>query len=259
MRTAARTGVLVAFTALVAACVGGDDEPIGQVESFYLEAEVRVWSNAANVGTNVPTTGRPTESEGTVRWWSRSPGDFRQEIQATSDDGLEASTLILGSEGRLTFYRSAESRYWREAMPELPDGVVAFPIPSSIILGPPYHDGPERGFAAAVAMLEGRNNRPEGVVELPGERIAGRETRLFEWGHAGCSATTLVGGAELETECTGALRTWVDAETGFILRYESEDPGVQRVEVRVTRIDYSPVFDDALFRFEPPPGAVESP
>jgi outer membrane lipoprotein-sorting protein len=142
-------------------------------------------------------------------------------------------------------------------MPALPEGIIGWPIPASFFLGPAYHEEQGSGVEAAVAVLESVNDRKEDVVELERERVAGRLARVFEWGPVGCTETQIAGGPS-QRECTGTARAWIDSETGFFLGFLADDPDVVRIEVVVTHIDYAPAFDDGLFEFDPPPGAVEA-
>lgn len=252
---AAGLGLAVLF----AGCDGGSDGQIGEVRSFYIEAEFTVWENAEGLGTNLVTPGPELENRGTIRWWSQSVTEFRQEFEIdTSHDGGREAMLILGSGTTMTFYRSDENTYQTQPLVGIPDGLVAWPIPGSFVLGPPRAEGGRSGFDGATDQMEAVNDRPRPIAELQADRVAGRYTRVFEGGPVGCSLTVL-GSSNITPvpECTGTFVAWIDAETGFFLRFEAEDPGVQRIEVVVTRIDYNPEFEDELFTFVPPAGAVE--
>jgi outer membrane lipoprotein-sorting protein len=237
---------------------GGADVPAWH--SFYIEAEITVRSNAATAGATVATDATPAEgprgfesvTHTTIRWSSESLRFFRQELSVQPEDGASATTQIIGDGDRIVFYDEDANTYRYNNFPAQDLGLIAVPIPASIVLGPPADTDDDAPFEAAMTMIQGVTNRPEGIVDKGTDTVAGRETRVFETGYAVCHSAN----DGTSRECRGDVTVWVDAETGFILRYEAADPGELEVVVNVTRIEYGPTFERAAFTFTPPPGAT---
>lgn len=260
-----RLSLAAALLALLPLACGGDDrnQPVGHVTSFYIEARLEVVSDAATVGANIAVTpaleGSSTSTVSSLRWWSASPDEFRQqfEIQPAGEDAVQF--LVVGANGSLTIYEGTDNTYRTVDRPDVPGNVLAYPLSAWLFFGPPFPYDLDDPLAAARSMFAGVADGAGNVSEQDGGAVAGRETRLFEWGPAGCSSTaTGTGAATPATECSGTVRAWVDNETGFVLRFESRDE-VQSVAAEATHLEYNPAtFDSSLFQFQPPPGAVET-
>jgi outer membrane lipoprotein-sorting protein len=240
-----------------ATSVPGSEGAAPSWSSFHIEAKVTIHSDAATAGTNVsPTpTNAALNTNVDISWWSKSLQEFRQELNVMPEGQAANETQVVGTGGEIVIYDSGTNSYSTNTYPDAGSNLVAVPIPASIVLGPPSTPNFDAPFDGTMAMLQSLTNRPEGLVEKGPETVAGRPTRVFETGPATCGGTDAQSGAP--TDCRGTVTIWVDTETGFILRYEAEDPGIQQVSVEVTTIEYSPDFASGLFQFSPPAGATE--
>ena len=237
-----------------ATATAGDERP--GWASFYLEATVRSRSIAETAGPGITPAGPEgfslTEVE--IAWSSESLQLFRQELTVQVEGQPDAVTQVIGTGDGIVVFDVSGNRYQRNAYPEGQEDLVAAPILAPIVLGPPSTPDFDAPFEGAVEMLEGLTGRPEGLVELREDVVAGRPTRVFETGPVTCETNSSSG----DRECRGTVTVWVDTETGFILRYQAEDPGIQEISVEVTRIDYGVSFQGDTFGFDPPPGAIEA-
>ncbi len=212
--------------------------------SFHIEAKVVIQSAGAagTEGSATPAT-TPSSAKTTnvdISWWSKSLQLFRQELNVMPEGEAANETRLIGTGDEIVIYDSGTNSYSTNAYPEGGSDLVAVPIPASIVLGPPSSPNAEAPFDGAMAMLQSLTNRPEGLVEKDPDTVAGRATRVFETGPATCGGTDDQTGEP--TDCRGTVTVWVDIETGFILRYQAEDPGIQQVSVEVTAIEYGPDF-----------------
>src|SRR5690606_36617596 len=160
----------------------------------------------------------------TVRWWSKSPGEFRQEFdRADGSDGGE-TTVVVGDGEQRHSYTARDKTYQSSDLPEVPEGVSAWPLPGGNVGPVPMQRGgspQDAAFALVERWIPVRAGQP--VAELSeggGDTVAGRPARVFEAVGISCELAPPMPGSSSPTlgECGGYMRPWVDHETGFILR-----------------------------------------
>jgi len=244
------TAILLVVAAAGAVLVaGGDgDGSAGELEPFYLEAEVIVVDRSTTVGTNLPPSGEEEEHTSHLRWWHRDATHARWE--------LPGFTGVL--DGRdMWFYDEEQNTYSKQPLPDLPPGATTAGIPVSVTLGP-------ANAANREEFMEGLKDRGADRVAIVGEdTVLGRRVTVIEMSPASRSesrSSDSRGGssptATPEIEATGTVRYWLDEERMLVLRYEVRDI-VADITASVTRLDYPADIPDDVVTFEPPPGATE--
>ncbi|MGH2611337.1 MAG: response regulator transcription factor, partial [Tepidiformaceae bacterium] len=211
---------------------------------FYLEAEIRVSSNARTIGTNIagPTPmADPDESRSVMRWAWRDADHYRFEIE-TTEPAIDAGSFLVVADGsRLWFHNEQEATYAEQELWPLPPGFRFRPVGISVMLGPVPFPGDVDTVDELTAAIEQWRPDDKDWVRMAGDdRMLGRAVVVIEMGPARCSSTQTWdadGSTTSAEECDGSSRLWVDPETMVILRHFVQS-STQSFDGVVTRLDY---------------------
>lgn len=251
-----RLAAVLLAVLLLTACVSSSAEVAP--DSFYLEATITVIDDRPGVPH--------AETQTRLRWWSESVERWRWELAQDAVETFDAVDSISVSDGEVVwFYDSFDNSYQRTVPFELPAEFTATPFPSVVLFGPANHA--DLDDLAAEFLSRG-----EGVEVFVGgsDNYLGADATLLDyrptWREQSVTATAPNANGDstpepVEATSSGGVgRMWVDEERMFVLRHEIDgQSNRQYVLVEVTLVDYEPEFEDGLFNFVLPDGAVERP
>jgi len=101
------------------------------------------------------------------------------------------------------------------------------------------------------------------VTEEGRDVVAGRDARVLMVQPYRCvssgGAVSTSGETTTTTgeECAGYVRYWLDEQSGWVLKAEAEDGAGNGFVWDTRAATFDATIDPALFRFTPPPGAVQ--
>ncbi|MGH2584522.1 MAG: hypothetical protein ACRDJE_06370, partial [Dehalococcoidia bacterium] len=115
------------------------------------------------------------------------------------------------------------------------------------------------GAIAAIRAISGST-----VTEEGRDVVAGRDARVLLAQPYRCvsggSGTASPSGETRTTtpeECTGFIRYWLDEQSGWVLKAEADDGAGSGFSWDTRLAAFDATIDPALFRFTPPPEAVQ--
>jgi outer membrane lipoprotein-sorting protein len=175
-----------------------------------------------------------------VQGWYDAPDRWRWDFGDATSDPDSGSQLISDGE-TVVHYDRETNTYSRQTIPDyrggLPAQLTEGPpvLPASIYIGwLPYGDREEFLQAWKDTRLE--------IAD--GGEIAGRDTDAVTLEHQ-----------------AGTVTLWIDRELPFVLKYEARSTGgsQQLIAAELVELALNEPVDAAVFRFEPPSGALEVP
>jgi outer membrane lipoprotein-sorting protein len=197
----------------------------GRLASYFFRASIDV-------------EGQDDDVLGAVLGWYQAPDRWHWDFGDPASEPDRGSVLVSDGENVL-FYDRETNTYTRQTIAgynagrpaELTEGPPLF-VGSFFIGWLPYGDR-ERTLAAFPDAA---------ITEAEGELVAGRLTDVVKLTGPG-----------------GVMTLWIDRELPFVLKYEARSTaGPQHlIAVEIVDLALNEPIDEGVFRFEPPPGALE--
>jgi outer membrane lipoprotein-sorting protein len=198
--------------------------------------------------------GTSLETHSAARIWFQPGAGWRMEIDSDGSNGQRRR--IFGSDGvTLWGYDPITNRYTLhpESL-ELND-----PRATLAVMRGTAGTSDIDGAIAAMRAISGST-----VTEEGRDVVAGRDARMLLVSPYRCvsggSATASPSGetaTRTVEECTGFIRYWLDEQSGWVLKAEAEDGAGNGFVWDTRAATFDATIDPALFRFTPPPGAVQ--
>ncbi|MGH2603023.1 MAG: LolA family protein [Dehalococcoidia bacterium] len=204
----------------------------------------------------IPVHGPGTNLEirSVARIWFQPGAGWRMEIDSDGSNGQRRR--IFGSDGvTLWGYDPITNRYTLhpESL-ELND-----PRASLAVMRGTAGTSDIDGAIAAIRAISGST-----VTEEGRDVVAGRDARVLLAQPYRCvsggSGTASPSGETRTTtpeECTGFIRYWLDEQSGWVLKAEADDGAGSGFSWDTRLAAFDATIDPALFRFTPPPEAVQ--
>lgn len=236
LKWAAGGAAAAAVGVVVVLAIGAARETRELGAAFYLTAHIRVTDRSATIGG---MDGPGDEETSVLTWWQANRDEARITIERTGIAQNQSTTIVMDGEYNW-IYLANSNTYSRTELPPLPDEIVNRGALFGLLVGPsPFKTRPE-----LVAQLSEWAD-PNPLDYRGTATVLGLSCERIGFGPARTSSSGGTGDAEL---C-------LHEPSMVVLRYTSRDP-VQDIHAELTALDLEPDLDDALFRFEPPEGAV---
>jgi DNA-binding CsgD family transcriptional regulator/outer membrane lipoprotein-sorting protein len=199
-----------------------------ELRSYYYELTV------TSRDPMVPTS-TPRNTTLSVRVWHEAPDRWRVE-HLDASAGSPRSVQI--TDGTIVWYHNVlEATYSRQ------------PAEAGARYGPLF--GPITADSIADYMEEQADGPSHYWLDPASEQVAGIDAVTIV--QVCCRSGPV-------DQRISEQRFWIDPVYNFLLRLEEKSLGTGGVVLyEVTDLEYNPDLDDALFRFEPPPGVTETP
>jgi outer membrane lipoprotein-sorting protein len=207
--------------------------------SFYFEARIEV---PETVDDNLL---------GEMKGWFEAPGRWRYEF-SSPDPARVHETVVMVSDGlRYWLYRGETNTYLTGSVSEY---LANFGLSATEAPPPPTF-----GLLLGPVPLGDVDAYLQALAEAGNATLSSRN---WERTIAGRRADRV----DLQGQDGHTFSVWVDQEYDFVLRFETqyassspagEEPGTLEGEVQA--VQFNADIDDAVFAFEPPPGAREEP